>query len=248
VSALAVLAERSLMSAARDGGMILEILTPIALLAGFTAALHGLIDTGGLGYSQYLLPAVVVQSVTFAALLTADRTARDQLSGLGERLATLPIAAAVPVTARMLATLVRGALALTVAMATGYAFGFRITGGLGYALAFVFIALLLCLAVALGADALGSSTSSFQATSQLLLVPQLLLLMLSTGIAPEKTFPGWLRPYVRDQPVSQVTETLRGVATGHVAVGSLTASLAWCVGMVLVFGALTLRLQRRMPW
>jgi hypothetical protein len=25
----------------------------------------------------------------------------------------------------------------------------------------------------------------------------------------------------------------------------LTAGLAWCVGMVLVFGALTLRLQRR---
>ena len=159
--------------------------------------------------------------------------------------ATLPIAAAVPVSARMVATLIRAVLALSVAMVAGYAFGFRMTGGLGYALAFVLIALLLCLAVGLGADALGSSTNSVQGASQLLVVPQLLLFMLSTGIAPEKTFPGWLRPYVRNQPVSQVAETLRGMACGHVAVGNLAASLAWCVGMVLVFGAITLRMQRR---
>ena len=165
--------------------------------------------------------------------------------GLRDRLATLPIAAAVPMGARMLATLIRAALALSVAMVAGYAFGFRMTGGLGYALAFVLITLLLCLAVALGADALGSSTSSVQGVSQLLTAPQLLLFMLSTGIAPEKTFPDWLRPYVRNQPVSQVAETLRGLATGQVAVGNLAASLAWCLGMVLVFGAIALRLQRR---
>jgi ABC-2 type transport system permease protein len=145
----------------------------------------------------------------------------------------------------MVATLIRATLALVVAMVAGYAFGFRMTSGPGYVVAFVLIALLLCLGVALGADALGSSTSSVQGTSQLLFVPQLLLFMLSTGIAPEKTFPGWLRPYVRNQPVSQVAETLRGLACGRVSVGNLAASLAWCVGMTLVFGAITLRMQRR---
>ena len=245
MSALAALTERSLMSSARDGGLIFEILSPVAYLAGLTVALHGLVDTGRTSYSQYLLPAVVVQSVVFVALLTADRSARDHLHGIGERLGTLPIAAAVPVSARMAATLMRAALVLSVTMVAGYAFGFRMTGGLGYAVAFVLIALLLCLAVALGADALGSSSSSIQGASYLLFVPQLLLFMLSTGIAPEKTFPGWLRPYVRNQPVSQVAETLRGLAAGHVAVANLAASLAWCVGMLLVFGWITLRMQRR---
>ncbi len=245
MSALAALTERSLMSAARDRGLIFEILSPVAYLAGFTVALHGLIDTGRITYSQYLVPAVVVQAMIFVALLTGDRAAHDRLWGLGERLATLPIAAAVPVSARMVATLIRAALALSVAMVAGYLFGFRMTGGGGHALVFVLIALLLCLAVALGADALGSSTSSVQGVSQLLMIPQLLLFMMSTGIAPEKTFPGWLRPYVRNQPVSQVAETLRGLATGHVAAGNLATSLAWCLGMVLVFGAITLRLQRR---
>jgi ABC-2 type transport system permease protein len=245
MTALAALTERSLMSTLRDNGMIFEILVPVGSLLGFTVALHGLIDTGPMSYIQYVLPAVVVQSMMLVALLTADRSARDHRYGFGERLRTLPITAAAPVSARMVATLVRATIPLSVAMIAGYTFGFRMAGGLGYALAFVLIALLLCLAVALGADALGSSTSIFEGTSQILLFPQLLLVLLSTGIAPGRNFPGWMRPYVRNQPVSQVAETLRGLATGHVAIGNLVTSLAWCAGMLLVFGAITLRVQRR---
>ncbi|GFG96464.1 ABC transporter permease [Mycobacterium intracellulare] len=245
MSALAALTERSLMSAARDGEMIFEILSPAAYLAGFSVALHGLIDTGPVSYTQYFLPAVVAQSMIFVGLLTADRAARDHLSGFGERMRTLPVVAAATVTARTAATLMRGVLSLIVALIAGYAFGFRITGGPGYAGAFLVISLLLCLAVTLGADALGSSANTVQGASHLLFVPQLLLFMLSTGIAPEKTFPDWLRPYVRNQPISQFAETLRGLATGKVVLSNLAATLAWCLGMVLVFGAITLRMQRR---
>ncbi|MCA2357443.1 ABC transporter permease [Mycobacterium intracellulare] len=245
MSALAALTERSLMSAARDGEMIFEVLSPAAYLAGFSMALHGLIDTGPVSYTQYFLPAVVAQSMIFVGLMTADRAARDRLYGLGERIRTLPVAAAATVTARVAATLMRGTLCLVVAMVAGYAFGFRLTGGLGNAIAFLIIALLLCLAVTLGADALGSRAQTVQGASHLLFVPQLLLFMLSTGIAPEKTFPGWLRPYVRNQPVSQFAETLRGLASGHVIFSNVAATLAWCLGMVLVFGTLTLRMQRR---
>ncbi|OBJ02062.1 ABC transporter [Mycobacterium sp. 1482292.6] len=245
MSALSALTERSLMSAARDGEMIFEILSPAAYLAGFSVALHGLIDTGRISYTQYFLPAVVAQSMIFVGLLTADRAARDHVSGFGERMRTLPVAAVATVTARTAATLMRAVLSLVVALIAGYAFGFRISGGWGPALAFLFISLLLCLAVALGADALGSRAKTVQGASHLLFVPQLLLFMLSTGIAPEKTFPDWLRPYVRNQPVSQFAETLRGLATGHLILSNLTATLAWCLGMVLVFGAITLRMQRR---
>lgn len=245
MNALAALTQRSLTSSLRDGGLTFEIVSPVLYLAGFSVALHGLIDSGEMSYQQYLVPGVVVQSMIFVALFTADRAARDRQMHFGDRLRTLPIATSTPVTARIAATLVRAALILSVAMIAGYAFGFRMTGGFGFFVAFVAMALLLCLAVALGSDALGSSTKSAQGATHLLFVPQLLLFMLSTGIAPEKTFPNWLRPFVRNQPVSQVAETLRGLATGRVAMGNLAASLCWCVGMVLVFGAITLRLQRR---
>lgn len=242
---LVALTERSLKAGARDGEMIFEMAAPIVYLAGFSVALSGLVDTGPISYSQYLVPAVVVQTMIFVGLITADRAVRDNVSRLGKRLLTLPIATATPVAARMAATLIRGVLALSVAIVAGFAFGFRMTGGLVFAVAFVFVALLLCLAVALGADALGSSMNSINGASYILFVPQLLLFMLSTGIAPEETFPEWLRPFVRSQPVSQVAEALRGLGSGHLEANNLISGLAWCMGMVLIFGAITLRLQRR---
>ena len=79
------------------------------------------------------------------------------------------------------------------------------------------IALLLTLALSLGADATRVAGQAIvEASSQLLLIPQLLLVLLSTGMAPADSFPDWLDPFVRYQPVSQVTETLRGFASGHV--------------------------------
>ena len=245
MTGLAALTERSLRASARDGGLPFEIMSPVVYLAGFSAALHGLVDTGSESYAQYLVPAVVVQSVVFVGLFTGDRAARDQKTPIGERLKVMPIAAVAPVAARMAATLIRGALVLVVSVVAGYAFGFRLSGGVGYGIAFALMALLMCLAAALGADALGSSTSSVQGATHLLFVPQLLLFMLSTGIAPENTFPEWLRPFVRNQPVSQVVETVRGMANGHVVAGNLAASLSWCLGMVLIFGAITVRMQRR---
>jgi ABC-2 type transport system permease protein len=247
VSALAALTERSLISARRDGELIFEIVSPIAYLAGFSVALQGLIDTGEVSYSQYLVPAVVVQSMIYVGLVTAERALRDRTSGFGRRLQTMPISAAAPVSARMAATLLRAAGVLAVAIVGGFAFGFRMTGGPLFVLGFVVFSLLLCMAVALGADAVGSSSRSMSGVSYLLFVGSLLLFMLSTGIAPESTFPDWLQPWVRNQPVSQIAETLRGLGNGHIAVDNLAVSLAWCLGMMLVFGAITVRLQRRAP-
>jgi ABC-2 type transport system permease protein len=126
-----------------------------------------------------------------------------------------------------------------------YVFGFRMTGGFGYALAFVVVVLLLTLALSLGADATGSFGRRLDAASQLLLIPQLLLVLLSTGMAPAEAFPDWLEPFVRYQPVSQVTETLRGFASGDVVGTNVATSLAWCVGLLVVFGAIAMRMQRR---
>jgi len=64
-------------------------------------------------------------------------------------------------------------------------------------------------------------------------------------MAPADAFPDWLHPFVRYQPVSQVTETMRGLATGHVVVSNVATSLAWCLGLLVVFGALAVRTQRR---
>lgn len=251
MTAIAALTERIVLSALRDD-LPFAILAPVGNYVLFNFALRNVIHTPGMTFSQYVLPVIVVQVIFIGGLTTIDRAAKDELSDFGERLRTLPIPATAPLIARMLYCLVRGTLSLLAACAVAYVFGFRMLGGFVYAAAFGFVVLTLVLALSLAADTAGilyaarqgakSRTGGF---SQLLLVPQMLLILLSTGMAPADSFPDWLHPFVRNQPVSQVTETLRGFASGHVVVSNLFISAAWCVGLLAAFAAIAMRIQRQ---
>ncbi|HEY6649324.1 MAG TPA: ABC transporter permease [Mycobacterium sp.] len=245
MSALSALTLRTMSGTLRDADLLFAVLAPAGCFLGFTLALGNLIDTGQMAYPQYVLPVVIVQAMLFGAMTTADRAARDRLSGFGIRLRTLPMPSVVPLAARMLYCLIRAVVALVAGTAVASLFGFRMAGGLGYAALFVIIVLAFAMAVCLGADALGSKVGSVESSSQLLLLPQLILVLLSTGIAPADSFPAWLGPFVRYQPVSQVTETLRGLAGGHITAAGLGVTAAWCVGLLMLFGTLALYMQRR---
>jgi ABC-2 type transport system permease protein len=251
VTALAALTERVVRATLRND-LPLAILSPAANFAVFNFMLGGVIDTGGMSYPQYVLPVVIIQVIFLGALTTVDRAAQDERTDFGDRLRTFPISAVMPLMARMLYCLFRGALGLIAAIAVGYAFGFRLFGGFLYAAGFAVLVLMLTLALSLAADAAGvlsvalqGGIGSYGALTQLLLIPQMLLVMLSTGMAPADSFPDWLHPFVRYQPVSQVTQTLRGFAAGHVVVSNLATSVAWCLGLLVVFGVLAVRVQRR---
>jgi ABC-2 type transport system permease protein len=243
VTPFALLTARILGKSRMD--LVFAVLVPMSGLIGLTFLLRDVIATGQMSYAQYILPAVVVQAMLFGALTTTDRAASEKASGLSSRMRTLPISPYAPLLARMAYCLIRGVLALTAALLGAYLFGFRLNSGFGYAAAFVLMSLTLTLALSLGADATGSKAGRTEVASQLLLVPQLLLVMLSTGLAPVDAFPSWLQTFVRYQPISQITETLRGFTSGHVTTGNLATSLAWCIGLLVVFGPIAVRLQGR---
>ncbi|SPM35647.1 ABC transporter [Mycobacterium rhizamassiliense] len=245
LQALAALTLRTISGARRDADLLFAVLAPVGCFLGFTLVLGSLIDTGRMTYTQYVLPVVIVQAMLFGAMTTADRAARDRLSGLGFRFRTLPIPAIVPLAARMLYCLLRATIALIASIAIGCVFGFRMAGTPGDAVLFALIVMAFAMAVCLGADALGSRVGSVESSSQLLLLPQLLLVLLSTGIAPADSFPRWLGGFVRYQPVSQVTETLRQLAAGHATATGLTVTWAWCLALQTLFGVLAVRMQRR---
>lgn len=249
MTALAALIERMLLSTLRDD-LPLAVLAPVGNALLFNIALGDVIDVGHMSYSQYVLPAVVIQTTFIGAMTTVDRAARDRQSEFGVRLQTLPIPDALPLISRMLYCTIRGVVSLVAAFAVGYLLGFRIIGGFGYVTAFAVLVLVLTLALSLAADAAGcraarKAIAKGGALSQLFIVPQMLLVMLSTGMAPAESFPEWLHTFVRYQPVSQVTETLRGFTGGYVVGSNLAISVAWCSGLLVVFGAVALRMQRR---
>lgn len=244
MTAIAALTERIVHTAVRDFDLALGVLVPVGTLLGLNGALRNVIDTGAMSYVNYLAPSIIVQAMLLGAVTTADRAGREQASGLTFRLRTQPISLLAPMIARMLYCLLRGLLSLAAAIATAYLLGFRITGGVAYTIAFVAIPLCLTLALSLGADATGTWLRRIGG-SQLLLMPQLILILVSTGLAPAHAFPDWVQPFVRYQPVSQVTDTIRGLAVGEVAGSALIITTGWCLGLLVLFGALAVRMQRR---
>jgi len=245
VSAVLALTERQVGASIRNLDLVFAVLVPVLTFIGFTVGLRNVIDTGGIAYPQYVLPAVVVQSMLFGALNTTDLVAHERASEFGVRLRTLPISVYAPMLARMSYCLIRGALAVAATFAVAYPFGFRMDGGPAWGVVFVALALTLTLALSLGAEAIGSRVKRLDTSSQLLLIPQLLLVLLSTGMAPVESFPTGVRPFVEHQPISQITETLRGVASGHVDGSNLVVTVAWCIGLLSAFGFVAVRGQGR---
>ncbi|MET0896881.1 MAG: ABC transporter permease [Mycobacterium sp.] len=245
MNALVTLTERVLRGTMRDFDLLLAAVVPVATFVGFTLVLQDVIDTGAMPYAQYVLPAIIMQTVLFGALTAADRAARDASMGFGRRLLTLPIHTLVPLTARMTYCLIRLTVVLLTSVAIAYPFGFRLSGGVLYSLAFVLVLFVLTLALSLGADAIGTRVKRIDASSQLLLIPLLGLVLLSTGMAPATAFPDWVEPFVRAQPVSVIVGTLRGFTDGSVTTGSVIGTLGWCLGLLTVFGATAMRMQRR---
>lgn len=243
MSASRILTVRNLSRCRVD--LTFAVVAPILGLAGLTFLLRGVIDTGPMSYAQYVLPAVVVQAMLFGALTTTDRAAHEKASGLGTRLRTLPISRYAPLIARMNYCVIRGVLATIASVVAAWAFGFRFSTGVACVAAFFALSLTLTLALSLGADATGMKAGRTEVASQLLMVPQLLFVLLSTGVAPLQSFPKWVQPFVKYQPISEITETLRGFTSGHLCSVNLYISVAWCAGLLIAFGWMAIRMQRQ---
>ncbi|MFF2087815.1 ABC transporter permease [Nocardia sp. NPDC058176] len=237
------LSERGIRAALREGDLVLTFASPLVFFVCFFVPLRKSMEAVGIDYAQYLLPLIVVQSMFFTSMFAADRAAREVSAGMGTRLRAMPLHAWVPPAARMSANLVRAVTALLGALVIGTLFGFRFHAALP-ALVFVALTLLFGAALAIACDALGTLTANPELGATVLFVPQLLLVMISTGFVPAEGFPGWIQPFVRNQPVSQVAGALRGLAEGRYP-PELTLAAIW-IGVLLIGGAvLSLRVERK---
>ncbi|MFI5777111.1 ABC transporter permease [Nocardia sp. NPDC051570] len=237
------LSGRTIRAAVREGDLLFGFLAPTVFFICFYVPLRHSMELGGGKYAQYLLPVIVLQAMFFTAMSAGDRAARDTFSGMGTRLRSMPVRSWLPLAARMSANLMRALAAIAGALLIGSAFGFRFhdIGG-----AVVFLALVLAFGVALviGADALGVIVGKPEAGASILLVPQLLLVMTSTGFVPAQAFPGWIQPFVRNQPVSRAAAALRDLTDGKYTV-ALGISAVWVVGMIVTFTAVSVAVERR---
>ncbi|MFJ4650258.1 ABC transporter permease [Nocardia sp. NPDC088792] len=238
-----VLTTRLIVPSVKTGEIITAILAPATFTASFYIPLNRVMSFAGLNFSsygQFMTPIVILQAAAFTAVSAAFRAATDAVSGLDKRFDAMPMHPLVPVAARMSSNIFRLAIGLVSAVVCTHIIGFRFDGGAAHTLGFLALGLLIGTAFCLGADAIGTFTRSPEATTQMLVLPPLILGMLSTGLAPAQQFPHWVQFFVRNQPVSQFAYGLRALGgdtrgrAGDVNWALMGPPLGWIAAIIVV--------------
>jgi ABC-2 type transport system permease protein len=233
MTAVVSLAGRNLLRFTRSPQQAISaIVFPCLLLLILLAAFGDLVEaTTGVGYLQQLVPLIVVASMVFGAAGSAIGVFTDMSGGFVQRLRTMSISNATVLGGRLAAELARTLLASVVVVAIGYAFGFRFRAGVLAALGFF----------AWAAIAVGVTGRNVESVGSALSLPGTLLLFLSSGFVPIQAFPDWAQPVVRANPLSCSTTALTALAEGGPTLWPVLQTIAWAVGLSVLFGVLALR-------
>ena len=212
---------------------------PIVLLLLFVYVFGGTLGAGlgGVGgraeYVGYVTPAILLITVTSAALGTAISVAMDMTEGIIARFRTMAISRASVLTGHVIGTVIQTVAGLAVVLGVALLVGFSPTAGFGEWVAVTGLLLLLTVALTWLSVALGLAAKSVETASNTPLVLTLLP-FLGSGFVPTDSMPGWLRWFADHQPFTPVIETIRGLLLGTPIGDSALFAVGWCVLLTAV--------------
>ena len=238
-----VLTVRAITPTLRNGELLTQIAASVMFTVGFYIPLKqfmGAFAQGMSSYAQYLMPLIALQAIAFAAVSAAFRSATDSVQGINRRFKALPIAPLTPVASRMSSSMYRCSVALAVSLVCGHVIGFRFYGGVAHTVGFCLLVLVIGAALSFLGDLIGTASENPEATTHMMLLPQLIFGLLSVGVQPVERFPSWIQPFVRDQPVSQFVYALRALAgdstaaAGQVTWAVIGPAVVWVLALMVV--------------
>lgn len=65
--------------------------------------------------------------------------------------------------------------------------------------------------------------------------------LISSAFVPTQTMPGWLQFYAAHSPMTTAVNAMRSLFTGGPAASDVIQTIAWSIGLILVFGWLSVR-------
>jgi len=240
------LSRRTLLVMRRTPEQFFDVtVQPIVFVVLFVYLFGGAVAGSQHAYLQYVLPALMVQTVMFASMTIGVNLNADVKKGVFDRLRSLPIARSAPLIGAVLGDVVRYLISILVILAFGIAIGFRIQTGpaqavvaclllLGFALCLCWISVLFGLLL--------REPGAVQGVSFLVMFP---LTFGSNMFVPVGTLPGWLRGWVDVNPVSHVVSAMRGLLVGGPVAGPVLWSVASGVAILAVFFPLAVQVYRR---
>lgn len=240
------LARRSVVKTLRTPEQLLDVtLQPIVFVLIYVYLLGGAISGSTDAYLQYLLPAIMVQTVLFGAMATGVNLNTDVKKGVFDRFRSLPIARSAPLIGSVLGDLIRYVVAVVVLLGVGYALGFRVQTGPLQVLAACLLTMFFAFCVSWAFVLLGvlmREPGGVQGTAFLVLFP---LTFGTSMITPKDTLPGWLQAWLDVNPVNHAMEASRALMLGGPSAAAVGWTLASGVLFLAVFAPLAVLAYRR---
>ncbi|MBF6179532.1 ABC transporter permease [Nocardia otitidiscaviarum] len=228
--------KRMLMGWARNPAVTVQVLLyPALTLLMFDVVLGGSIKQAtGMPAIYGQVPMVMLVAAMTGAVVSALGFKVEKVTGLLSRFWTMPIHRAAGLTGRLLAEVVRVLVTTLFVLVVGVALGFRFWNGPLATIAMIAIPVLFAVGFAVLVTSLATISEGVVLVQMVGIVSNLLMFF-NTGFVPIGAYPTWLQPIVENQPMSCAIDAMRGLAwDGPVAV-PLLKTLAWTVGMVVLF-------------
>ena len=232
---------------------IFAILQSIMFVLLFAYVFGGAIPLpGGGSYREYLMPGIFVQTIAFAAAMTAVGLRDDFNKGILDRFRSLPMARSAVLSGRTLSDVVYNGGILLVLMASGLVVEWRVHTGIDRFLAGVGLLLLFAFAMSWVGVWLGLMVPTVEVAQQFAFIVLFPLTFLSNAFVPTATLPSLLRPVAEWNPVSAVTAATRHLwgnpnpfaAEGFPAEHPILLTLGWVVVILAIFVPLGVRSYR----
>ncbi|MET9489451.1 ABC transporter permease [Nocardia sp. NPDC006630] len=212
--------------------MIMTFLIPLMILLMFVYVFGGAINVSG-AYIDYVVPGIILLCAGFGSASTAVGVSTDMHNGIVDRFRTMAVSRSSMLTGHVIESVLRNLITTGLVIVVAVALGFRPTGDPMRWLGVLGVLALYILALSWLAAALGLLAPNPEAangfTFSFMFLPYV-----SSAFVPVHTLPTWLRGFAEHQPVTSVTETVRGLLMGTPIGDNALTAVIWCAGIGLV--------------
>jgi ABC transporter DrrB family efflux protein len=241
-----VLAVRSLKRIPRAPDLLLSFtVQPIMFVLLFAYVFGGAIETPGYDYIDFLIPGILVQTMSFGGFVTALGLSEDLRKGLVDRFRSLPMSRSAVLAGRTLADVGTNAISITLMLVVGVIVGFGFSTSLPEIVAGILLLLLFGYAFSWVFAFIGLTASSGEAAQSLGFIVIFPLTFVSSAFVPVESMPAALQAFAEVNPFTIVVDAMRALFLGAPAGNDVWGAVAWSVGIAIVFAVLSVAKYKR---
>jgi ABC-2 type transport system permease protein/oleandomycin transport system permease protein len=246
VSDTLVLSRRNFMRIVRAPDLLLAFtVQPIMFVLLFAYVFGGAIPTPGHSYIDFLIPGILVQTMSFGGFVTAMGIAEDLRKGLIDRFRSLPMARSAVLAGRTLSDIATNAISIAVMLIVGIIIGFGFSTPFLHVVLGILILLLFGYAFSWVFAFIGLTSSSPEAAQSLGFILIFPLTFISSAFVPPETMPAALQWFAEWNPFSITVNAIRALFIGDPAGNTVWGAIAWSIGIATVFAILAVTKYKR---